>query len=165
MNPPRGVEPSEAAVPPAISKCIGLRYCVRAPALLLLAGLLNIAPAARGESWQPEMPSQPYEGQGPFVTLPARIFSAPVYQTGFLAGALLCLPASLVQDARRKGEIAREQEASVVCGKDLGLVLGWPVYAAVGLPFFLIKQAFWDGPRKAIAALSGGKKAPTGPVD
>jgi|GEM_PF-4464122 len=135
----------------------------RASCLLLLAGLLGVAPAARGEAWPPEMPEQPYQGQGPFVVGPARAISTPVYQIGFMTGALLCLPASLVQDARRKGEITREREASVVCGKDLGLVLGWPVYAAVGLPFFLLKQAFWDGPRKAVAALSGGKKAPAEP--
>ena len=127
---------------------------------LFLAGLVFLAQAACAEGWQPEMPTQPYEDQGPFVIVPASVVSAPLYQVGFLAGAFLCLPASLIQDARRKEEISRDQEASMVCGKDLGLVLGWPVYAAVGLPFFLLKQAFWDGPRKAVAALSGTKKKP-----
>jgi hypothetical protein len=37
------------------------------------------------------------------------------------------------------------------------LAIGWPVYAAVGLPFFALKKIFWDGPR-AIGALFGKKE-------
>ena len=46
-----------------------------------------------------------------------------------------------------EGDVPRDKHASVICGKGLAHALGWPVYAATGLPFFLIKGLFWDGPR------------------
>jgi len=105
-----------------------------------LAGfVLFLACWSHGEGVPYSLPEFPYDKQGPFVMIPARIASMPVAQVGFMAGALVCLPASLIQDQRAHGQVAHDREASIVCGKDLGLVLGWPVYAAVGLPFFILK--------------------------
>ncbi|MBI3297778.1 MAG: hypothetical protein HYZ75_06420 [Elusimicrobia bacterium] len=95
----------------------------------------------------------PYRGEGPFVIGPARTLAAPVYSTGFMLGALACLPISLAQNPRAGTQGSNGREASVSCGRWLGNGLGWPVYAAAGLPFFLLKKAFWDGPR----ALMPGK--------
>ena len=99
-------------------------------------------------------PDFPYSGQGPFVIGPARFLSSPVFGVGFMAGALVCAPISLAQDPRMEGNVPRDKQASIVCGRGLGTALGWPVYAAVGLPFFILKGLFWDAPRAVAAAVS-----------
>lgn len=116
------------------------------PALILL---LAASPACAQVMAAPES-LFPYARAGPFVTVPARFLSGPVYGTAFMAGALACLPVSLAQDPRMEGKVARDKHASVICGSGLAQALGWPVYAAAGLPFFLIKGLFWDGPRAAL---------------
>lgn len=117
----------------------------------LLCLLLAAAGAANAADMPEDVPLFPYENQGQFVILPARIASALVYQTGFMVGTIVCLPASLIQDAKGEEDIPRDKEASVVCGRTLGIGLGWPVYAAAGLPFYLLKGIFWTGPRAAAA--------------
>ena len=98
----------------------------------------------------------PYTGQGPFVIIPANIgFSIP-YQLGYMTGALLCLPISIARDARNEGDIPHDQQASLRCGRNLGLALGWPVYAAAGLPFFILKKAFWEQGEGAVCFLAMG---------
>jgi hypothetical protein len=131
-------------------------------AILLL--LFSAAEAAYAQQWRVDTPLFPYEGQGGFVMVPARVVSEPVYQVGFMAGALLCLPVSLAQDMRRANDASgpAKQEASIVCGRSLGRGLGWPVYAAAGLPFFILKQVFWDGPRKAASFFRASPKGSTG---
>ena len=138
----------------------GARHAMKtrsaASSRVLAALLLCAASAAWAQEMEPDSMLFPYAKQGPFVIMPARIVSSPVYQVGYLAGIFACLPASLIQDARSGGDVPRDKEASVVCGRGLGLLIGWPVYAASGLPFYLLKQIFWDGPR----ALAGLFKAP-----
>ena len=124
-----------------------------------LAALLLCA-AAGAQDVESDAALFPYARQGPFVIMPARIVSSPAYQAGYLAGIFLCLPASLVQDARSGGDVPRDREASVVCGRNSGRVVGWPVYAATGLPFYLLKKIFWDAPR----AVAGLFKAPAAPL-
>ena len=109
---------------------------------------------AQGEREIVAQPDFPYEGQGPFVIFPARFLSTPVAGLGFMAGALVCAPISLIQDPRMEGKVPRDQQASIVCGRSLSLALGWPVYAAVGLPFFILKGLFWDAPRAVARAVS-----------
>lgn len=114
-------------------------------------------PAGAARAEEPGAPAGafPYSGAGPFVIIPGRFFSAPVYGAGFAAGALLCAPISLIQDPRMEGKVKHEKQASLVCGGYLGTAVGWPVYAATGLPFFLLKLLFWDAPRAVF-----GKKDP-----
>jgi len=117
--------------------------------LLVFALAAGGAHPARAADPEPvaEMAPFPYSGQGPFVTGPARVISSPVFGLGFAAGALLCAPVSIAQDPRMEGRVPREKHASLVCGRYLGTAVGWPVYAAVGLPFFIVKGLFWDAPR------------------
>ena len=131
-----------------------------AAALVVAASCLVLAASAcfaQEEGERPGLFSQPdfpYTGQGPFVIGPARFLSSPVFGVGFMAGALVCAPISLVQDPRMEGNVPREKQASIVCGRGLGTALGWPVYAAVGLPFFILKGLFWDAPRALAGAVS-----------
>lgn len=127
---------------------------MRLAAAALLA--LTLGLPARAEEGQPVFTAFPYEKQGPFVTAPARFLATPIYQLGFMTGALVCLPVSLIQDPYAIGNVPHDKEASLVCGRGLGTALGWPVYAAIGLPLFTLKQLFWDGPR-AIAGLGRSK--------
>lgn len=127
---------------------------------LALSLLLLCAPAAHAVSLLGEMPLFPYEKQGGFVIGPARLFSAPVYQVGFLAAGLVCLPVSIAQGSLEDGKVDREKEASFVCGKAFGTAIGWPVYAAVGLPFFILKGAFWDAPRALFHKTPQKKETP-----
>lgn len=105
---------------------------------------------AYGGQLIPEFPLYPYAEQGGFVTGPARTIASLPYQVGFLAGAAICLPLSLIEDARSHGQMTDAQAPSLICGKWLGLGIGWPVYIASGLPFLILKGAFWTGP-KAVA--------------
>ena len=91
----------------------------------------------------------PYTGQGPFVIGPARFISAPISGMGFMLGAIVCAPVSLAQDPHLKGGVPEEKQAHLVCGRAVAKALRWPVYAAVGLPFYLGKLLFWDAPRAA----------------
>jgi hypothetical protein len=111
-----------------------------AAALLLAA---RVDARANGSREGMRMPDFPYAGQGPFVVAPAKFVSSIPAQAGFLAGELVCLPVSIAQG----DEVAPDKQASLVCGRGLGVALGWPVYAAVGLPFFVLKETFWDFPR------------------
>jgi hypothetical protein len=115
-------------------------------AAVALALLIAAGPAC-AQALLGEVPTAPYQSSGNFVILPAKVISGPVYQIGFIAGAAVCLPASLIQNASTKEDVPHDKEASIICGRALGKGLGWPVYAAAGLPFFLIKGLFWDGPR------------------
>lgn len=99
------------------------------------------------EEVRPPAGEFPYAGQGPFVVGPARTLAAPAFSAGFMAGALLCLPISLIQNPKAGTQGPNGKEASIVCGKGLGTLVGWPVYTAGGFPFFLIKKLFWDAPR------------------
>ncbi|MBI4377088.1 MAG: hypothetical protein HY549_11640 [Elusimicrobia bacterium] len=112
---------------------------------------LTLALALTGQAFgaepQSHFPLFPYTNEGPFVTAPARFVAALPQQAGFITGAALCLPVSLFQDARSKGGVTDQKAASLTCGKWMSLGLGWPVYAAAGLPFFILKKIFWDGPR------------------
>src|SRR5581483_241596 len=95
----------------------------------------------------PLLPLAPYEDQGGFVVGPAKLVASPVYGVGFLAGAMVCLPVSLVQQGSAQEPVPHEKEASLICGKYAGIGIGWPVYAAVGLPLFILKKTFWDFPK------------------
>ncbi|MBI4345958.1 MAG: hypothetical protein HY553_03830 [Elusimicrobia bacterium] len=115
----------------------------------LVAASLLLAPcrAAAEEGEKPADAPFPYAGQSKFVTVPARAFSSPAVQAGFMAGALLCLPGTLYQEARKTEEIPMDRQPSIRCGRALGNALGWPVYAAVGVPFWLLEGLFWRAPR------------------
>lgn len=129
---------------------------MRLDRLALLAGLV-LAPLwlgrpAQAREGDPNLPLFPYAKQSKFVTEPARFLSAPVYKIAFMAGVIVCLPVSIAQDPHQDGSVPHDKEASIVCGKGLGTALGWPVYAAIGLPLFIGQELFWTGPR-AIASL------------
>lgn len=113
-----------------------------------LTVLFLLVQPCRARDLSMHVPDFPYAGQGPFVLFPAKFLSSPVTQVGYMAGELVCLPVSLAQ-----GPEEHDHDASLVCGKALGIGLGWPVYAAVGLPFYVLKQAFWDLPATAVAVL------------
>ncbi|MBI3551375.1 MAG: hypothetical protein HY077_02550 [Elusimicrobia bacterium] len=100
----------------------------------------------------PNLPLVPYENQGSFVVEPAKFIASPVYGAGFLVGAFACLPISLVQVGSSEGKTPHEKEASLVCGKYVGTAVGWPVYLVAGLPFYVLKETFWEAP-KAVARL------------
>ncbi|MBI4425151.1 MAG: hypothetical protein HY554_15580 [Elusimicrobia bacterium] len=119
-----------------------------------IAALALIAAPVRAQEPRPAAPF-PYTNAGPFVTVPASIVSSPAYQAGYIVGAIACLPVSIAKDARNEGKVPHDRQASLVCGRTLGAILGWPVYAAAGLPFFILKGLFWDAPR----ALAGSKPA------
>ena len=120
---------------------------------LLLAASLLLAPArAFAESGEPVLAAFPYSGQSKFVTIPAVAFSQPAVQAGFMVGAIVCLPGSLYKEAKKTDEIPMDQQPSIRCGRALGTALGWPVYAAVGLPFLLLEGVFWKGPRAIVRA-------------
>ncbi|OGR84524.1 MAG: hypothetical protein A3J74_01625 [Elusimicrobia bacterium RIFCSPHIGHO2_02_FULL_57_9] len=125
----------------------------------LLANLLFLNGPAYSGQLMPEFPLYPYAKQGQFVIGPARIISSLPFQAGFLAGAAACLPLSLAKDARSGGTMTDAQAPSLTCGKWLGLGIGWPVYAASGLPFYILKQLFWTGPRAIINRLSAPRPA------
>ena len=126
---------------------------------LLLTALILNGPSAQAASLLGDLPLFPYEKQGGFVIGPARLIASPVYQIGFLSAGLVCLPVSIAQGSLEEGKVDREKEASVVCGKTFGTILGWPVYAAAGLPFFILKGLFWDAPR-AVFHKAEKKEAP-----
>jgi hypothetical protein len=46
-----------------------------------------------------------------------------------------------------KNDQPREKEYSLICGKYTGSAIGWPVYAAVGLPLYILKETFWEFPK------------------
>lgn len=125
---------------------------------VLLAVLLTPNPARAAAEDQPAFTLFPYQKQGRFVTAPAQFLATPVYQLGFMTGALLCLPASLLQDPHGTGEAGHDKEASIVCGRGLGTALGWPVYATLGLPLFIGKSLFYDAPRAVGRALRPAEK-------
>lgn len=124
---------------------------------LLVASTLLLAPVAgSAQERLEERPAPfPWGDQTKFVTVPARALSSPVAQAGFMAGALACLPGTLYQEARRHGEVPFDQQPSIVCGRALSTALGWPVYTAIGLPFYVLQTLFWTAPRAVIGA---GKK-------
>lgn len=109
-----------------------------------MLALLACVPPVSADRNGPDTPDFPYQNQGPFVVAPAKFVSAPFSQIGYMVGEVVCLPVSIAQGPR-----AHDQEASPVCGKTLGTGVGWPIYAVIGLPFFILKAAFWDAPRAA----------------
>ncbi|MBI5203112.1 MAG: hypothetical protein HY925_16095 [Elusimicrobia bacterium] len=121
---------------------------------LALAASLLLAPArAFAEDSEPAPAAFPYEGQSKFVTIPAQAFSQPAVQAGFMVGAIVCLPGSLYKEAKKADEIPMDQQPSIKCGRALGTALGWPVYAAVGLPFLILEGIFWKAPRAIVHAV------------
>jgi hypothetical protein len=128
---------------------------VRLGRLALCAGLV-LAPLWLGQSAQARegdanLPLFPYAKQSKFVTEPARFLSAPFYEIGFMTGAIICLPVSIAQDPHQDGSVPHDKEASIVCGKGLGTGIGWPVYAAIGLPLLIGQELFWTGPRAIVS--------------
>jgi len=92
----------------------------------------------------------PWEGEGPFVNVPASIAAAPGGVVG-TALALAFVPADIVEagvsDKRRDEPIPRFAHAGV-CG---GVYLGKGLSYAVGAPFWLLKKAFWDWPKRLLS--------------
>lgn len=117
-------------------------------AVLPLSALAAQAPHAAGRQPAPAQSESPYTGEGPFVIVPARVVSTPVFGMGFMVGLLACAPVALAQDPHWEGKIPEEKRAHLVCGRAVGSAVRWPVYTAVGLPFFIVKKLFWDAPRK-----------------
>ena len=126
---------------------------------LLVAAFAALLAAPAYADTTPELPLWPYENQGGFVQAPAKLVASPVYGVGFLAGAFVCLPATLVQQGD-KNDQPRDKEFSLICGKYAGAALGWPVYAAVGLPLFIVKQTFWEFPKAVGRWISPPPPAP-----
>jgi len=78
-----------------------------------------------------------------------------------MIGVLACAPVSLLQDPHFEGKVPEEKQAHLRCGRAVGSALRWPVFAAVGLPFYLAKFLFWDAPRK-IDSVAGPPLAKAG---
>ncbi len=125
---------------------------------LALAIVLAAPPCFADEA--PLLPLVPYEDQGNFVIQPAKFVAAPVYGVGFMLGAFVCLPISLVQQGSKEEPVPHDREASLICGKFTGVAIGWPVYAAVGLPLFILKKTFWDFPKAIKNKISPPKPEP-----
>ena len=91
----------------------------------------------------------PWNGQGPFVNIPAGLAASP----GGLVGAALAL-AFVPADLIASGLSSEPQQKDVPiptfahAGVCAGVYLGKGLALAAGSPFWLLKQAFWDGPRR-----------------
>jgi hypothetical protein len=121
------------------------------PVLLVVLALplpARAADAVARESPPSAQSDSPYTGQGPFVNYPARFVSTPIFGMGYMVGVLVCAPISLMQDPHLEGKVPEEKQAHLRCGRAVGTAIRWPVYAVVGLPFYLAKKLFWDIPRK-----------------
>ena len=105
----------------------------------------------------------PWAGQGPFVNIPAAIGASPSGPVG-AALALAFAPADLIE----AGISGRQQDVPIprfahigVCG---GVYLGKGLAFIVGSPFWLLKQAFWDGPKRLFAHAPPEEAPPQKPV-
>jgi len=114
----------------------------------------------RGEMFGCPGSEWPWSGEGPFVNFPAALAASP----GGLVGTALALafvPADLIEAGVSSspqpsdGKIPRFAHVGVCAGVYLGKGLG----LIVGSPFWALKQAFWNGPKR----LFGDEKPGPGP--
>jgi len=132
-------------------------------AILSLACSLRAEEKSRPDPFHCPGGRWPWEGEGPFVNIPASISAAP----GGIVGAALALalvPADLVEsglskDKGRQDEpLPRFAHVGVCAGVYLGKGLSYPI----GAPFWLLKKAFWDWPKRWFSPDKAGQEGTSG---
>lgn len=128
---------------PALSR---LAVCA-ALALAAPAGSARAQGSADGDLFGCPGSAWPWTGQGFFVNIPAGLAASPagLVSTGL---ALALVPADLVEAGISKRAQDEPIPRFAHVGVCAGIYLGKGLAIVAGAPFWALKQAFWDGPKR-----------------
>lgn len=116
-------------------KSSGFRKLAHACLLIVLASFETVCHASGGITVNGKELRVPYEKEGTFVTVPTVAGGAIGLVPGALVGSLACIG----------------QNRYGFCVTKSGIIGAWTLGNVVGFPFYLLKKAFWDGPRYLVS--------------
>ena len=128
--------------------------------LALPAGSPRAQEIAEGDLFGCPGSAWPWTGQGPVVNVPAALAASPagLVSTGL---ALAFVPADLIEAGLSKKTSDEPIPRFAHAGVCAGIYLGKGLSLAAGAPFWLLKQTFWDWPRRRFSR--GPVSAPASP--
>ena len=107
------------------------------------AGAAEVEPAPAA----PWLDIHTYDPDGPFVSIPAKTAGMATLVVVGGAMAVFCSPFDLVIGLANRGGYGATAQA---CASQCGHAAANGTYLAIGAPFWLLKGAFWDGPRRLL---------------
>ncbi|HBL15564.1 MAG: hypothetical protein A2X36_02660 [Elusimicrobia bacterium GWA2_69_24] len=115
--------------------------------LALPAGSPRAQEIAEGDLFGCPGSAWPWTGQGFFVNIPAGLAASPagLVSTGL---ALALVPADLIESGLSQKNQDEPIPRFAHVGVCAGIYLGKGLAIVAGAPFWVLKQAFWNGPKR-----------------
>lgn len=122
-------------------------------AALVVAVAVWAAPVRADQpgDWSRDIELPTFVGEGPFVTVPAKVIGMPAMIIFGGAATLVCTPFDLLRGLSVGGGYG---SVAAACGSRAGSVAGSAAYIIGGAPFWVTKQVFWNGPRALLTGSS-----------